>query len=237
MRRLLRNIAAGKEAVGDTTTLEDYGVLAKLRESRKARSSMNNAVASVAVMIVSTLAVVAAEPTVAQMDMSCPHRRVPVEGRASPLDSVMFQVDGHDMKICYGRPSARGRTMIGGSFVPYGQLWRTGANEPTILHATAPVAIAGIEVPAGTYSLYTVPGEDEWQIIVNRAIDQWGHERFYTGEVLAQEVARARVPSVRAAEHAETFTISAERDGDAAHIVMAWETTRVRIPIAVRDER
>jgi len=198
---------------------------------------MNNAVASVAVMIVSTLAVVAAEPTVAQMDMSCPHRMVPVEGRASPLDSVMFQVDGHDMKICYGRPSTRGRTMIGGSFVPYGRVWRTGANEPTILHATAPVAIAGIEVPAGTYSLYTVPGEDEWQIIVNRAIDQWGHERFYTGEVLAQEVARASVPSVRTADHAETFTIAAERDGDAAHIVMAWEMIRVRIPIEVRGER
>ena len=198
---------------------------------------MNNTVAFVAVMIVSSLAVVAAEPAVAQMDMSCPHRRVAVEGRASPLDSVMFQVDGHDMKICYGRPSARGRTMIGGSFVPYGQLWRTGANEPTILHVTAPVAIAGIEVPAGTYSLYTVPGENEWQIIVNRAIDQWGHEGSYTDEIVAQEVGRARVPSVRSTDHAETFTISAERDGDATHIVMAWETTRVRIPIAVRDER
>ncbi len=197
---------------------------------------MNSTVSSVAVMIVSTLAVIAAEPTVAQMDMSCPHRRVPLEGRGSPLDSVIFQVDGHDMKICYGRPSARGRTMIGGSFVPYEQVWRTGANEPTIIHATAAVALAGVEVPAGTYSLYTVPGEDEWQIIVNRAIEQWGHERFYTGEVVAQEVARARVPSVRAADHAETFTISAESDGDAAYIVMAWETTRVRIPIEVKRE-
>ena len=196
---------------------------------------MNNAVASVAVMIVSTLAVVAAEPAGAQMDMSCPHRMLPVEGRGSPLDSVMFQVDGHDLKICYGRPSARGRTMIGGSFVPYGQLWRTGANEPTIIHVTAPVAIAGIEVPAGTYSLYTVPGEDEWQIIVNRAIDQWGRENSYTDDVVAQEVARARVPSVRSTDHEETFTISAERDGDAVYIVMAWDTTRVRIE--VRGER
>ncbi len=125
--------------------------------------------------------------------------------------------------------------MIGGSFVPYGQLWRTGANEPTIIHVTAPVAIAGIEVPAGTYSLYTVPGEDEWQIIVNRAIDQWGRENSYTDDVVTQEVARARVPSVRSADHEETFTISAEHDGDAVYIVMAWETTRVRID--VRGER
>ncbi len=193
--------------------------------------------ASMAIMVVSTLTVVVSEPAVAQMDMSCPHRRVPLEGRGSPLDSVMFQLDGHEMKICYGRPSARDRQMIGGSFVPYGQLWRTGANEPTIIHATAPVIIAGIEVPAGTYSLYTVPGENQWQIIVNRAIEQWGHERFYTGEVVAQEVGRAPVPSVRTADHTETFTISVERDRDAAHIVMAWETTRVRIPIAVRGEQ
>ncbi len=192
---------------------------------------MNNTVASVAVMIVSTLAVAAAEPAVAQMDMSCPHRMLPVEGRGSPLDSVMFQIDGHDMKICYGRPSARGRTMIGGSFVPYGQLWRTGANEPTIIHVTTPVAIAGIEVSAGTYSLYTVPGEDEWEIIVNRAIDQWGRENFYTDEIEAQEVGRARVPSIRTTDHAETFTITVERDGDATHIVMAWETTRVRMDV------
>ena len=184
-----------------------------------------------AIMVVGALAVVVSEPAVAQTDLACPHRRVAVEGRASPLDSVMFQIDGHEMKICYGRPSARDRHMIGGSFVPYGQLWRTGANEPTIIHATAPVIIAGIEVPAGTYSLYTVPGEDEWQIIVNRAIEQWGHERFYTGEVVAQEVGRASAPSAQTADHAEAFTISAERDGDATYIVMAWETTRVRILI------
>ena len=82
-----------------------------------------------------------------------------------------------------------------------------------------------------------MPGENEWPIIVNRAIDRWGHERFYTDQIVAQEVGRARVPSVRNADHTETFTISAERDGDAAHIVMAWETIRVRIPIEVRGEK
>ena len=198
---------------------------------------MKRAAVSIAICAISVLAIVGARPAAAQMDMSCPHRRVPLEGRGSPLDSVMFQVDDHDMKICYGRPSARDRQMIGGSFVPYGQLWRTGANEPTIIHATAPVIIAGIEVPAGTYSLYTVPGENQWQIIVNRAIDQWGHEGSYTDEVVAQEVGRASVPSVRTADHTETFTISAERDGDDAYIVMAWETTRVRIPIEGRGGR
>jgi hypothetical protein len=171
----------------------------------------------------------------AQVDMSCPHRRVPLEGRNSPLDSVMFQIDGHDLKICYGRPSARGRTMIGGDLVPFDQVWRTGANEPTIIHATVPVSIAGIAVPAGTHSLYAVPGEHEWQIIVNRAIDQWGHERFYAGEVEAQEVARAPVPSSRNPDYVETFTIRVARDGADSTVLFEWENTRVTIPIAARD--
>ena len=66
---------------------------------------------------------------------------------------------------------------------------------------------------------------------MNRAIDQWGRENFYTDEIEAQEVGRARVPSIRTTDHAETFTITVERDGDATHIVMAWETTRVRMDV------
>ncbi|HEX6406601.1 MAG TPA: DUF2911 domain-containing protein, partial [Gemmatimonadales bacterium] len=69
-------------------------------------------------------------PAVAHPDTTCPHRNVPLETRKSPLDSVTFQVSGQRVKVCYGRPSSRGRTMLGGADVPYGKLWRTGANEP-----------------------------------------------------------------------------------------------------------
>ena len=197
---------------------------------------MNSRAALLTIIVAATASAVTTGTLQAQADMSCPHRRVPLEGRGSPLDSVMFQVDGHEMKICYGRPSARGRTMIGGDLVPFGSVWRTGANEPTIIHATGPVSIAGIAVPAGTHSLYTVPGEGEWRIIVNGATDQWGHERFYTGEVEAQEVARAPVPSSQNPDYVETFTIRVARDGSNTTVLFEWENTRVSIPIGARDQ-
>lgn len=158
--------------------------------------------------------------------------RLPAEGRVSPLDSISFKLGGHTVKICYGRPSARGRTMIGGEAVPYDHLWRTGANEATMIHATGGVNIAGIQVPAGSYSLYTVPGETEWEVIVNRSTSQWGREDRYTDEVRAQEVARARVRSEHVPEHIETFTMRAEPQSSAGfELVLEWEHTRVRIPV------
>src|SRR5215210_4091730 len=117
---------------------------------------------------------------------TCPHRNVPLEGRKSPLDSLTFAVSGKQVKVCYGRPSSRGRVMLGGTDIPYGKLWRTGANEPTILFAPVPLKVAGIQVQPGVYSLYTVPGPKDWEIIVNRSVSQWGHESEYTDQVKAQ---------------------------------------------------
>jgi hypothetical protein len=153
------------------------------------------------------------------------------ESRPSPLDSLSFDVGGHAVKVCYGRPSARGRTMIGGERVPYGKLWRTGANEPTMIHTTTPLSIAGIEIGPGSYSLYTVPGEDDWELIVNRSISQWGRETGYTDEVEAQEVGRAKVSSQRLDNHVETFTIRAEPTSNGVAVLLEWEHTRVSIPV------
>lgn len=153
------------------------------------------------------------------------------DSRPSPLDSVMFDVAGQRVKVCYGRPSARGRTMVGGESVPYGKLWRTGANEPTMIHTPVKLDIAGITVEPGSYSLYTVPGESEWEVIVNRSITQWGHESRYTDEVRAQEVGRAKVPNGHLDEHVETFTISAEPASGGVNLVLRWEHTEVVIPV------
>ena len=118
------------------------------------------------------MALIQAAPASAQVDMSCIARidMVPLEGRMSPLDSLTFRVAGQEAKICYGRPSSRGRTMIGGSLVPFGKIWRTGANESTLLRTPIALSIAGVTVPAGTYSIYTVPGPTEWEIIVLDAL-------------------------------------------------------------------
>jgi len=158
--------------------------------------------------------------------------QMPAKGRQSPLDSLTFQVGGRPVKVCYGRPALRGRNMIGSASIPYGKLWRTGANEPTIFYAPVALEVAGIEVPPGLYSLYTVPGEDEWEVIVNRATSQWGHEGRYTAEVKAQEVGRGEVAAESVKQPVEKFTIRAEPgSGGGQAVVLEWQNTRVKIPV------
>jgi hypothetical protein len=164
-------------------------------------------------------------------DTACAARNVPISGRKSPLDSLTFSVGKQPVKVCYGRPSSRGRVMLGGSNIPYGKLWRTGANEPTIFFTPAALSVAGLKVQPGTYSLYTVPGPKEWEIIVNRSTSQWGEEGNYTDEVKAQEVGRAKVKAEALKTPIETFTIRAEPAGANASLVLEWEKTRVRIPV------
>lgn len=158
--------------------------------------------------------------------------RLPLATRKSPLDSLSFKVGAAEVKLCYGRPSAGGRTMIGGENVPYGKLWRTGANEPTMIHTTGPIIIAGVAVPAGSYSIYTVPDPKEWQVIVNRSITQWGHESQYTDKVKAQEVGHGTAKASALTSAVETFTIRSEAGAaGAVNLLLDWEKTRVTIPV------
>jgi hypothetical protein len=175
-------------------------------------------------------------PTPIAMDTACQvlhPDNVPLQGRKSPLDSLTFTVAEQAVKLCYGRPSSRGRVMIGGKDVPFGKLWRTGANEPTIFFTPVALTVAGIKVAPGKYSLYTVPGPKEWQVIVNRSTSQWGEESNYTPKVKAQEVGRAPVAAEQLKAPVETFTVRAEPAGaKGAHLVLEWEKTRIRIPVA-----
>jgi hypothetical protein len=173
----------------------------------------------------------AARPAPFHPDTACPHRNVPLQGRKSPLDSLTFMVGKQPVKVCYGRPSSSGRVMLGGEHVPYGKLWRTGANEPTIFFTSIPLTVAGLRVSPGVYSLYTVPGPKEWEVIVNRSVSQWGREDQYTDKVKAQEVGRAKVMSETTSSPLETFTIQAEPAGSDAVLVLEWEKTRVKIPV------
>jgi hypothetical protein len=160
--------------------------------------------------------------------------QLPAQGRKSPLDSLTFAIGKDTVKICYGRPSARGRTMIGGEAVPYDTLWRTGANEPTTVFSDDPLDVAGVRAPAGSWTLYTVPGKSQWQVIVNASITQWGIEKDYDAVVRKQEVGRGRVPSEAMSSYVETFTIRAEPAGpNEVTLVLEWEKTRVRIPIKI----
>lgn len=162
-----------------------------------------------------------------------PSGNMPVENRQSPYDSTDVTVGGQTLRICYGRPLAQGRQIFGG-LVPWDTLWRTGANEPTIVHLPFTADIAGLRVPPGSYSLYTVPREaGTWDLIVNRSTSQWGHPSSYTPEVRDQELGRTPIPTERMDQAVEQFTIRGEPTAEGAEILLEWERTRARIPIRV----
>lgn len=154
--------------------------------------------------------------------------------RASPLGATVFAFgDGGHGKVCYGRPSLRYRKMIGGAAVPFGRLWRTGANEPTTLHLDTAARLGELDLLPGSYSIYTVPGPVAWEVVVNRAIRQWGLESEYTDEIRAREVGRFDVPVEVLGEPVETLTIRAvPATTGAVDLLLEWQTTRVRLPLA-----
>jgi len=149
--------------------------------------------------------------------------------RPSPLGTVAIEMHGEIAQICYGRPSANGREIMGG-LVPFGEIWRTGANEATQLHLPFAAQVGGQEVEPGVYSLYTVPGEDEWQFFLSTVYQRWGIP--VTDEVRAAQVASFSRPVTHMDEMVETFTIRYESHGEMmGHLVFEWENTRVEVPV------
>jgi len=156
--------------------------------------------------------------------------------RASPLEFATFRFDEGEGKVCYGSPALRGRTMLGGAAVPYGRLWRTGANEPTTLHLSVDVELGGIHLEPGSYSIYTIPRAERWTVILNRATRQWGIESEYTRDVERHEVGRFDVPVERLSAPVERFQIRAHPlGGDDWRLDLEWQTSRVRIPLTRPD--
>jgi hypothetical protein len=148
--------------------------------------------------------------------------------RPSPLDSAEVSVGGGLVKICFGKPSARGRTMIGG-VERYGEPWRLGANEATTLHVTVPVAVAGVSLVPGSYSLYAIPSSSTWTLVLNRAWERWGIP--LSPEVRAQDVGEALLTPERLAEPVETLRFSFAPTAGGVDLLMEWEGSRLRIPV------
>jgi hypothetical protein len=148
---------------------------------------------------------------------------------ASPRDTAEIVYAERRIMVDYGRPYMRGRTIMGG-LVPYGEVWRTGANQATHLVTQHDLRIGGASVPAGTYTLYTLPGENAWQLIVSRQTGQWG-----TVYQQAQDLARIPMQVGRTPAPVEQFTIALNADPGAnrANLVMEWENTRASVPIEI----
>lgn len=176
---------------------------------------------------------VASAPLAAQETLACNFTAPPdeVAERVSPGDSVSLTAQHGEVKVCYSRPSARGREIMGG-LVPYGTPWRLGANEATVVHVTFPAEIGGVEVEPGSYSLFAVPGEEEWEIVVNSDTGHWGNR--ITEDVRADDVGSATVSPKRTDEHVETFTIDLREAESGVEMVLEWERTRLVVPIRPR---
>ena len=147
--------------------------------------------------------------------------------QASSAASVKERVGVTDVSVEYSRPNARERKIFGG-LVPYGQVWRTGANAATKITFSTDVKLGGTAVPAGSYALFTIPGEAEWTVILSKVTEEWGSYAYDPKD----DQARVKVKPVAMAEPLETMTIGVQdiRSGK-ANLVIAWEKTKVPVPI------
>jgi hypothetical protein len=151
----------------------------------------------------------------------------PAMGQASPPDSATATVGAAQVAVVYSRPSVRGRTVWGGTLVPYGQIWRTGANAATTLRTSADLLIGGTRVPAGTYTLFTLPGADATQLVISKQTGQWGTEYHAERDLARVPLAAAALPSP-----VEQFTIALEPGaGGASALVMRWGDRQYSVPV------
>jgi hypothetical protein len=148
----------------------------------------------------------------------------------SPADVAIFRPGGKGTtpvaKVIYGRPQKKGRTMLGEK-EPYGTVWRTGANETTEIKLYKDVTFGDKKIPAGTYSLYSIPGKDEWTIIFNSKLDTWGPYEYEE----SKDVARIKVPAGKTDAEVEAFTIGFDGKDGTGTMALAWENTLVKVPL------
>lgn len=157
---------------------------------------------------------------------------VPAQQRPilSPRDSVALSLDTNTVTVNYGRPSMRGRTIMGG-LVPWEKVWRTGANQATHLRTSFDMVMGGVPVPRGTYTLWSIPRSTGWTIILNRQTGQWGTQ--YDAH---QDLARFEVGVSPAEAVVDTFTISLLPAGRTGGLLrLAWERTVVSVPFEKND--
>jgi hypothetical protein len=147
----------------------------------------------------------------------------------SVRDTTRATIGAASFTVDYGRPLARGRTLLGG-VIPYDRVWRTGANAATQLTTTVPITLGTLEVPAGTYTLWTVPRASGVELVVNRQSGQWG-----TSYDRSRDLGRTPLATDATSAPVEAFTISIEpTDARRGTLAMAWGPFRWTAPIVVR---
>jgi hypothetical protein len=161
---------------------------------------------------------VAASPLGAQQDKS---------KRPSPPATAKCELaGGKTVTIDYSSPRKKGRNVFP-DVVKYDQVWRTGANEATTFVTTGDVMVGGTHVPAGSYTLFTIPGKDKWTLILSKKTGEWGTD--YPGE--KEDLARVEMKAGTASAPVENFTISFEKAGNGCTLKLAWDTTTASVSV------
>jgi len=146
----------------------------------------------------------------------------------SPMDAAAFPADYKDanklIKVTYSRPQLKERSLE--KLAPNGKVWRTGANEAPQITLYTDMILGKTKVAAGTSSLFTIPGDNEWTVIISKDINVWG-SYFYKEE---NDVARLTVPVKNVKDSLEAFSIAFEKAENGAHMHLGWGTTRISVP-------
>ena len=160
--------------------------------------------------------------------------------RLSPHETVTATIDGDELKLVYGRPYAKkpgteAVRKIWGGLVPYDKVWRTGADEATLLTTKEPIEIGSLTLQPGTYSLFTIPAADgSAKLIVNKRTGQWGIPYDETKEA-ANELARIDLKKETLADNVDQFTMAIEKGASGGgELKMSWEKTEYSVPFTVK---
>jgi len=154
----------------------------------------------------------------------------------SPEDTVVYQDESLDLEVFYNRPYKKDRKIFGG-LVPYGEVWRTGANEATTFSTNEDLMIDGSMLEAGKYTLWTIPMENSWKVIFNSKMYPWGinldNKPYREPEY---DVLVIEIPTEKIQETLEQFSIYFEKDHDFVDLTFSWDRTKVSVPIKTEKE-
>ena len=146
--------------------------------------------------------------------------------RASPHDTVKAMLNGKAVTIEYGRPSLKGRG-FGTELAPYGKVWRTGADEATTLVCEGDLMVGSLHVPAGSYTLFTIPEAGEWTLVVNKVAKQWGAFKYDE----KMDLGRVKMKVAKTAAPVEQFTIALDAKGAMGTLKMSWASVEASVAV------
>jgi hypothetical protein len=150
-------------------------------------------------------------------------------GLLSPRDTVRASVAGASLLVDYSRPAKRGRVIFGSTIVPWGEVWRVGANAATQFRTDKALEMGGVVVPAGFYTLWAIPAPDGWRLLINSQTGQWGTAHDGTKDLFQLPMASSTLP-----QPVERFTINVVSVGQGGVLQLDWDTIRASMPFSVR---